>query len=38
ATALREEGAGGYPIVFEEAIEGAGRFAKGAGRHGSFDT
>lgn len=38
ATALREEGAGGYPIVFEEAIQGAERFAKGAGRHGSFDT
>lgn len=36
--ALREEGAGGYPIVFEEAIQGAERFAKGAGRHGSFDT
>nr|WP_294974858.1 crotonase/enoyl-CoA hydratase family protein [uncultured Pseudomonas sp.] len=34
--ALREEGAGGYPIVFAEAIQGAGRFAGGAGRHGSF--
>ena len=35
--ALVAEGAGGYPIVFEEAIAGAGKFAKGAGRHGSFD-
>ena len=34
--ALAAEGAGGYPVVFEEAIEGAGRFAGGAGRHGSF--
>lgn len=37
AQALRAEGAGGYPIVFAEAIEGAGRFARGAGRHGNFD-
>lgn len=36
--ALREEGKGGYPVVFEEAIEGARRFAKGAGRHGRFDS
>lgn len=35
--ALRAEGAGGYPIVFAEAIQGAGRFADGAGRHGSFN-
>ena len=34
--ALAAEGAAGYPIVFEEAIDGAGRFAAGAGRHGSF--
>lgn len=34
--ALAAEGAGGYPVVFEEAIEGAGRFAGGAGRHGTF--
>lgn len=34
--ALAAEGAGGYPVVFEEAIEGAGRFADGAGRHGAF--
>ncbi|TKV69230.1 crotonase/enoyl-CoA hydratase family protein [Marinobacter panjinensis] len=35
--ALAAEGAGGYPVVFEEAIEGAGRFAGGAGRHGAFN-
>lgn len=35
--ALKQEGAGGYPVVFEEAIKGADRFAKGAGRHGRFD-
>jgi len=34
--ALRLEGAGGYPIVFAEAIQGAGRFSSGAGRNGSF--
>ncbi|MBN7796892.1 crotonase/enoyl-CoA hydratase family protein [Parahaliea mediterranea] len=38
AQALANEGAGGYPVVFEEAIAGAGRFAAGAGRHGTFDT
>lgn len=37
AQALIDEGAGGYPIVFEEAIAGAERFAAGAGRHGTFD-
>lgn len=37
AESLVNEGAGGYPVVFAEAIEGAGRFAGGAGRHGSFD-
>lgn len=37
-SALREEGAGGYPVVFEEAIDGAARFTKGAGRHGSFEN
>ncbi|MGB1498791.1 enoyl-CoA hydratase-related protein, partial [Alloalcanivorax venustensis] len=37
ADALAREGAGGYPIVFEEAIAGAERFAKGAGRHGEFE-
>ena len=36
-TALREEGAGGYPVVFAEALSGAGRFAAGAGRGGRFD-
>ncbi len=35
--ALGQEGAGGYPIVFEEAIAGADRFAKGVGRHGEFE-
>ncbi|WP_370209727.1 crotonase/enoyl-CoA hydratase family protein [Alloalcanivorax venustensis] len=37
ADALAREGAGGYPIVFEEAIAGAERFTKGAGRHGEFE-
>ena len=37
-TALRDEGAAGYPIVFEEALAGAERFARGAGRHGEFDS
>ncbi|TXS96488.1 crotonase/enoyl-CoA hydratase family protein [Parahaliea maris] len=37
AQALVNEGAGGYPVVFAEALEGAGRFAGGAGRHGSFE-
>lgn len=37
AEALRYEGRQGYPVVFEEAIAGAGRFAGGAGRHGEFD-
>lgn len=36
--ALAREGAGGYQIVFDEAISGAKRFADGAGRHGSFKT
>lgn len=36
--ALQHEGAGGYPVVFAEAIAGAGRFAGGAGRHGRFDN
>ena len=36
--ALRNEGAGGYPIVFAEALAGASRFVDGgAGRHGRFD-
>jgi enoyl-CoA hydratase len=34
ADALRQEGAGGYPVVFEEGVAGAVRFAAGAGRHG----
>ncbi|EKF75664.1 enoyl-CoA hydratase [Alcanivorax hongdengensis A-11-3] len=37
ADALRHEGAGGYPVVFEEAIQGARRFSQGAGRHGQFE-
>lgn len=37
AEALRQEGAGGYPVVQAEALDGAGRFADGAGRHGQFD-
>lgn len=37
AEALRAEGAGGYPIVFQEAIAGADRFVAGAGRHGRFE-
>lgn len=32
--ALRQEGAAGYHVVFEEGIAGAARFAAGAGRHG----
>jgi len=34
AEALRREGEAGYRIVFEEGLEGAARFAGGAGRHG----
>ncbi|WP_166257393.1 crotonase/enoyl-CoA hydratase family protein [Marinobacter salicampi] len=34
--ALKAEGKGGYPVVFEDAIEGASRFVSGAGRHGKF--
>lgn len=36
--AITREGADGYPIIQEEAISGAGRFADGSGRHGSFDV
>jgi len=36
AEALRQEGAGGYPIILQESITGAQRFTQGAGRHGSF--
>ncbi len=38
AAALQNEGRRGYPVVFAEAIAGAGRFADGAGRHGAFQT
>lgn len=34
--ALVAEGAAGYPVVFEESIEGAKKFKDGAGRHGRF--
>ncbi len=37
ADALCREGAAGYPVVFEEAIQGAARFSGGAGRHGQFE-
>ena len=36
--ALRHEGAQGVPIVIEEGERGAARFARGAGRHGTFNT
>ncbi len=36
AEALRQEGAGGHPVVQAEALAGAARFAAGAGRHGDF--
>ena len=36
--ALRREGAGGYQAVFAEGVEGALRFAEGAGRHGDTLT
>lgn len=38
AEALRQEGAGGYPVVQAEAVAGAARFAGGAGRHGDFGS
>lgn len=34
AAALQQEGARGTPMVFAEGVEGAARFAAGAGRHG----
>lgn len=37
SAALADEGRGGYPVVFSEALEGAARFAAGVGRHGSFE-
>ncbi|MGP4845752.1 crotonase/enoyl-CoA hydratase family protein [Marinobacter sp. 1Y8] len=36
--ALQSEGAGGYPVIFAEAIDGARQFVAGAGRHGAFDN
>ncbi len=38
ATALREEGRHGVPIVATEGAAGARRFAEGAGRSGKFET
>ena len=38
AAALQNEGRQGYPVVFAEAIAGAGKFAGGAGRHGEFES
>ncbi|HET7527429.1 MAG TPA: enoyl-CoA hydratase-related protein, partial [Burkholderiaceae bacterium] len=35
ADALRNEGAHGFPVVFDEGVAGAARFAAGAGRHGA---
>ena len=37
AEALAWEGANGYPVVFDEALAGARRFVRGAGRHGAPD-
>jgi enoyl-CoA hydratase len=37
AEALRREGAGGYPVIAAESLNGAARFAAGAGRHGAFE-
>lgn len=34
AEALQREGAGGWPVLAEEALPGAARFVAGAGRHG----
>ncbi|BFU45257.1 crotonase/enoyl-CoA hydratase family protein [Krasilnikovia sp. MM14-A1004] len=36
AEALRAEGVAGVPVVWREGVDGAARFAAGAGRHGSF--
>ncbi len=36
AEALRAEHRGGAPILESESMEGAARFARGAGRHGAF--
>lgn len=36
--ALRQEGAHGYQIVFEEGAAGAAQFSGGAGRHGIFEN
>ncbi|GAB2728112.1 crotonase/enoyl-CoA hydratase family protein [Melaminivora jejuensis] len=36
--ALRMEGRRGTPMVLAEGVQGAARFAAGAGRHGAFDA
>lgn len=36
--ALQNEGRQGYPVIHEEALTGADRFAQGAGRHGQFEN
>jgi enoyl-CoA hydratase len=36
ATALQQEGAGGWAALQAEGLQGAARFAAGAGRHGRF--
>jgi len=36
ADALKQEGAWGTPIVAAEGVQGAAKFAAGAGRHGAF--
>lgn len=36
--ALRAEGRNGMPALYAEGIDGAARFAGGAGRHGAFTT
>ncbi|GAA3968780.1 crotonase/enoyl-CoA hydratase family protein [Allohahella marinimesophila] len=38
ADALQNEGRNGHPIIESEALSGADRFARGAGRHGQFDN
>jgi enoyl-CoA hydratase len=38
AEALKQEGARGIAVVFSEGLQGAARFAQGAGRHGAFEA
>ncbi len=37
ADAMQQEFAAGIKVVWQEGVKGAGRFAAGAGRHGSFE-